>query len=144
MKAAFTVITLIFGLVSPAAAQSKPVLIEKPWVRIFNGETSAYFTILNNSEEPDRLLGVSSPVASSAELYRTRIRAGKFTYLPLGGLAITGYDDERLHPGGNFIRLTGLKRELHVGQPVPLILHFERSGSIEVMARVGNQLLGNR
>ncbi|MCA0200054.1 MAG: copper chaperone PCu(A)C [Proteobacteria bacterium] len=140
----FIFAALLLSAPAPAFAQSKPVVIENAWVRIYEGTTSVYFHILNNAEEPDRLLDVSTLLADKAELIRTRIRSGKYTYLPVKGLEITGYNDERLRPGGIFVRLTGLKRDLHVGDTVPLTLRFERSGHIEVNARVGNQLLGNR
>lgn len=144
MKAAIVAVGLLLAFAAPAFAQSKPVLIEDAWVRIYDGATSAYFTILNNSEEPDRLLEVSSPIADKAELMRTRVRSGKFTYQSIASLEITGYDDQRLRPGGIYVRLTGVTRRLAVGDVVPLTLRFERSGHIEVSARVGNQLLGNR
>lgn len=131
-------------LSAPAFAQSKPIVVENAWVRIYEGAVSAYFHILNNAEEPDRLLDVSTPLADKAELVRTRVRSGKYTYLPLRNLEIAGFNDERLRPGGVFVRLTGLKRNLHAGDTVLLMLRFERSGHIEINARVGNQLLGNR
>ncbi|MGE4061736.1 MAG: copper chaperone PCu(A)C [Rhodospirillaceae bacterium] len=129
---------------APALAQAKPVVIENAWIRLHEGMVSAYFHILNNSEEPDRLLAVSTPRAEKAELLRTRIRSGKYVYQPVTDLEITGYDDERLRPGGLFVRLSGVKDRLAVGDIVPLTLRFERSGTIEVTARVSNQLLGNR
>ena len=127
-----------------AHAQSKPVVIENAWVRLFEDNVTAYFNILNNVEQPDKLIGVSSPIADKVELIRTRVRSGRFTYLPLASLDIGGFDDERLRPGGLHLRLTGVNRRLAVGDAVPLVLRFERSGTIEVSARVGNQLLGNR
>ncbi|MGE3333350.1 MAG: copper chaperone PCu(A)C [Rhodospirillaceae bacterium] len=139
-----TILLAAFFLATPAFAQSKTVVVENAWVRIYEGATSAYFHIRNNAGESDRLLDVSTPVADKTELIRTRVRSGKYTYLPLKDLEITGHNDERLGPGGIFVRLTGLKRDLHVGDMVPLTLRFERSGHIEVNARVGNQLLGNR
>lgn len=136
---------LLVGLVSGSAfAQSKPVVVEDAWVRVYEGTVTAYFHILNNDERSDRLTAVSTSVAGKTELIRTRIRSGKFTYLPLTSLEIGGFDDPRLRPGGNHVRLSELKRDLHVGDTVPLTLHFQRSGTIEVTARVSNQLLGNR
>lgn len=131
-------------LSSPALAQARPVVVEDAWVRVYEGDVTVYFHILNNGEEADRLVGVSTPVAGTAQLTRTRIRSGKFSYLPLAALEIGEFEDLRLRPGGTHVRLRELKRDLHVGDTIPLILRFERSGTIEVTARVGNQLLGNR
>lgn len=131
-------------LSSPAFAQARPVVVEDAWVRVYAGDVSLYFHILNNGAEPDRLLGVSTPVAAAAQLTRTRIRSGKFSYLPLASLEIGGFEAPRLRPGGTHVRLSELKRDLRVGDMIPLTLRFERSGTVEVTARVGNQLLGNR
>lgn len=132
-------------LAAPSAiAQERSVVVEDAWVRVFEGTVTAYFHVINNSSEPDRLLQVSTPLADRAELLRTVLRNRKYTYPPLGPLEIKGFDDERLRPGGNHVRLTGVKHPLAVGESVPLTLRFARSGTIEVNARVSNQLLGNR
>lgn len=130
---------------SSALAQSKSVVVvEDAWVRVYDGAVTVYFHILNNAAEPEKLISVSTPVAGKAQITRTRIRSGKFTYLPLAALEIGGFEDPRLRPGGTHVRLTDLNRDLHVGDLIPLTLRFERSGTIEVDARVTNQLLGNR
>ena len=131
-------------LSSLAFAQSKAVAVDDAWVRVYEGAVTAYFHIINNAEEPARLIFVSTPVAGKAQLIRTRIRNGTFSFLPLAVLEIGGFEDARLRPGGTHVRLTDLKRDLSVGDLVPLTLRFERSGTIEVTARVTNQLLGSR
>ncbi len=146
MKTAYALFTALLMLLAASAAhaQARPVLIEDAWVRVLQGTATAYFHILNNSEAPDRLLGVSTSVAGKAELVRTRALGGKYTYQPIDSLEIGGFEDPRLIPGGIHVRLTGLRRDLAVGETVPLNLRFERSGNIEVAARVTNQALGNR
>ena len=128
----------------PAFSQSKTVTVEDAWVRVYEGTVTAYFLVRNDGTESDRLLGVSTPVADRAELLRTRVRSGKFDYQALTNLEVRGFEELRLRPGGVFVRLTGVNRNLAVGETVPLMLRFQRSGSLEVTARVSNQLLGNR
>jgi len=134
----------ILFLATPTHAQSKPVVVEGAWVRVYNGTVSAFFQILNNGEEPDRLLSVTTPVADKAQLLRTRATGSRYTYQPLASLEIGRFETPQLRPGGIHVRLTGLTRELRVGDTVPLTLRFSRSGTVEVTARVSNQLLGNR
>jgi copper(I)-binding protein len=135
---------LVLLAAPPAFAQSTGIIIKDAWVRNYEGVVTVYFHILNNGEQPDRLLDVSTPVADKATLTRTRIRSGRYTYQPIESLEVGGFDDPRLRPGGIHVRFTGLKRELAVGDSVPLTLRFERYGTIEVTAKVSNQLLGNR
>ncbi len=145
MRTALSLLVALLCLAAPPAfAQSKGIVIEDAWVRNYLGVVTVYFHILNNGEQLDRLLEVSTPVADKATLTRTRIRSGKYTYQPIDSLEVGGFDDPRLRPGGIHVRLTGVKRDLAVGEAVPLTLRFERSGTIEVTARVSNQLLGNR
>ena len=40
--------------------------------------------------------------------------------------------------------LEDLKKPLRLGEDVPLTLIFERAGRVEVIAKVSNQMLGNR
>lgn len=127
-----------------AFAQSKAVTVDDAWVRVYEGAVTAYFHIVNNAKEPERLISVSTPVAGRAQLTSTRVLSGKFSFLPLAALEIDGFEEARLRPGATHVRLTDLTRELRVGDVVPLTLRFERSGNIEVTARVSNQLLGNR
>lgn len=129
---------------APAFAQSRSIAVADAWVRVYEGAVTAYFHVLNNGEQPDRLIGVTTPVADKAEIVRMRIRGPRVTTQPLASLEIAGFDDERLRPAGTFVRLTGVNRRLAVGDTVPLALRFERAGTIEVDARVANQLLGNR
>jgi periplasmic copper chaperone A len=145
MKTAASLLIAVVGLLaSPAVAQSKPIVVENAWVRTHDGVVTVYFHILNNGDQPDRLLAVSTPVADKATLTRTRIRSGKYSYQAIDSLEVGGFDDPRLRPGGIHVRLTGLKRNLAVGESVPLSLRFERAGTVDVAAKVSNQLLGNR
>ncbi len=147
MGASMRRLTNLFAILlfsTAALAQSKPVVVDDAWVRIYEGATSAYVHVSNTGAEPDRLIEVSTPVADKAELVSTRVRSGKFTYLPLRTLEVAAGGEQRLRPGGVFIRLSAVKRDLKVGDLVPLTLRFERAGHIEVTARVANQLLGNR
>lgn len=149
MRLIVAILSVLFlAAAAPAAGQTaaRPVVVENAWVRVLDGgkSVSAFFEIRNGAEQPDRLLEVATPAAGTAKLYRTRVRAGRTSYLPVDGLDVGGYADVRLRPGGYHVRLEGLTRGLSVGDTVPLTLRFARSGRVEVTARVSNQLLGNR
>lgn len=109
-----------------------------------DGTVSAYFTVRNNRETVDRLVGVTTPAAGRATLYRTRISSTRVRYTPVESLEIGGGRTVRLRPGAYHVRLENLARPLAVGDFVSLTVQFERAGRVEVSARVSNQLLGNR
>jgi periplasmic copper chaperone A len=133
-------------ILGAALAASPRVEVQSPWIRLFpTGNTiTAYFTISNPSEEPDRLLAVTTPIASRAGLYRTQWHVLSVSYQAVDALIVAGYGRLKLRPGGYFVRIEGAVRPFTVGERLPLTLKFERSGQIDVSARVSNQLLGNR
>jgi len=143
-------LTLIFFFTAATAfaadAAPRRIEIHDSWVRVLpaDGSVTAYFEIDNPSPESDRLVSVSSPVAEKAALYRLRIKDLAPVNDPVPSLDVGGYKRIRLTPSDVHVKLVGVTRKLVVGDSIPLTLVFERSGRIEVTAKVTNQLLGNR
>lgn len=134
-------------LTASAQQGARPVNIEDPWVRLFkdDGAVTLYFTIDNPSDAPDRLLEVSTPAADAAGLYRTAWQGLQGVgYERIAGVEIGGFDRVDLKPGGIHVRLEGVRGAVRVGQVIPFILTFERSGPITINAQVANRLLGDR
>lgn len=121
------------------AAAAVTVSVSGAWGRatppgIPNGV--AYFTIENRGRQPDTLLSISSPVSASAELHRTTVQNGHSTMRPAGQVVITPGQTVKAEPGGLHVMLTGLKRPLAAGNPVPLVLNFRAAGAITVQMDV--------
>jgi copper(I)-binding protein len=113
--------------------------IEHPWARALpaiskNG--AAYLEIHNTGSEPDRLIGLSSPVAASAEIHATENDAGVLRMHEQDGLIIRPDDTVIFQPGGLHIMLNGLNRPLKAGETFPLTLRFEKAGSVELEIRI--------
>ena len=139
--------TASFAGAAPAQQGSSLVEIEDAWVRLPKDSeelASAYFTILNKSEEKDFLVGVTSSVSERAVLQEMNIENYKARYDTVAKLSIDAIERRRLRPGGYQVTLEGLTRPLRIGEEVPLTLTFERAGRVEIVAKVSNQMLGNR
>ena len=105
--------------------------ITHPWTRASApGATTAMVCMrFDEVTQTDRLIGVQSPVAESAEM---------------GGVAITGPVNLAipadqlitLSEAGPHIRLLGLRHALLVAREYPLTLVFERSGSVQATLSV--------
>lgn len=128
-------------LVQSAMPADKPAIgklvVEKAWARasvVRNG--AAYITIRNDGDAPDRLIGVSTPVARSAGLHTVQMRDGVMRMHALEAIEIHPGEPAVLRPGGSHVMLIGLKRRLSKGGSFPLTLHFERAGRLTVTVRI--------
>lgn len=132
--------------VAISAEPGKRIKIRDPWVRVFpaDGTITAYFTVDNPSVEPDRLLSVSTPFSGRVGIFLGKYETLSPADIPVPSVDIGSYKRIRFRPGGYFVKFESPVRSLRVGEIVPLTLQFQRSGRIEVRARVTNQLLGNR
>lgn len=99
--------------------------VTHPWTRATAPDASAAVLCMRFDEvsELDRLVGVSTPVASGVEMGGPE--AGRPVDVP-----IAKGSEVELTEGGLHVRLTGLKHPLQVGREYPLTLEFERSGVV--------------
>ncbi len=98
--------------------------------------TAAYFTVRNDSEAGDTLIGGSSLVAGGGELHATVFDGGVMRMRPVRGIPVPSLGAMSLEPGGFHMMLTDLQQPLVAGQTVRLILEFEKAGAIVVEAPV--------
>ena len=99
--------------------------ITHPWVRATSADatTAVMFMRLDEVNTADRLIGVSTPVATGAEMGGAQ--TGVAVSIPVPADTVTELGEHGLH-----VRLTGLKHQLHAGRNYALTLEFERSGTV--------------
>lgn len=99
--------------------------ITHPWVRATSADatTAVMFMRLDEVNTADRLIGVSTPVASGAEMGGPEPGVAVSIPVPVG--SVTELGEHGLH-----VRLTGLKHPLQAGRNYALTLEFERSGTV--------------
>lgn len=99
--------------------------ITHPWVRATSADatTAVMFMRLDEVNTADRLIGVSTPVATGAEMGGAQTGVAVSIPVPVG--SVTELSEDGLH-----VRLTGLKLQLHAGRSYELVLQFERSGTV--------------
>ena len=94
--------------------------IGSPWARATPKGApvaGAYMTITNKGTEADRLIGVSSPVASQAEVHQMSMDNGVMSMRPVpGGLEIKPGQTVVLNPESFHLMLMGLKQPLAQGR----------------------------
>jgi copper(I)-binding protein len=103
------------------------------WARATSARNGAAYLTLVDQGAADRLTGLSTPVASAAELHQTTAEGGVMKMRPVeGGLALAAGQTVTMAPGGYHIMLMGLKQPLKVGDRFALTLTFEHAPEMTV------------
>jgi copper(I)-binding protein len=92
----------------------------------------AYFTLKNNTGKSDRLLKISSPVASKVQVHRTEILDGIARMREVAVLHVDAGQTLEFAPNGMHLMLMGLKKPLVEGKKFELELQFEVAGPRKV------------
>ena len=96
-----------------------------------------YFTIVDRDGEGDRLLSVTSPVASIAHLHSVVVENGRSLMNPVeDGITLSPSGIRKLVPGSFHVMLMGLKKDLVVDEMVDVRLEFERAGTLMIQVPV--------
>jgi copper(I)-binding protein len=144
---------LLATAVAGANAAAVPIRVSDVWSRPATGTAVVYATIHNDSAEPDRLIGATSPVATHADLHESSetkmpamsMSSGSMGNMPMNGsmmsmktltaIPVPAGGTTSLKPGGYHVMLD-LRHDLRAGETVPLRLHFAHAGWIAVTATV--------
>jgi copper(I)-binding protein len=107
------------------------------------GQTSGvYLTISNGTASTDTLTGVSSNVASSAEIHESyEEESGTMSMRPAGEQIIPAGNKLTFEPGGLHLMLMDLKRDLAMGDTLDVMLEFARVGTktVSVPVQIQNE-----
>lgn len=107
------------GEVTVEVARARPAPLE-------GGNGGAYFTLLNGTDQPVRLLSAASDVAAHVELHETVDEGGVMKMIPqLDGFEIPAGGSVILQPGGKHVMLLGLVKPLAEGDAFTLTLTFD-------------------
>lgn len=117
----------------PAIALANAVITEP----VAGGElTALYLDISNQGTTDDELLGVSTTLATRAELHRQVDHGGTTTMEEVTALAIPAGGKVAMRPGGYHVMLLGLKHPIASGETVPLELEFRHAGKLRHFATI--------
>ncbi len=96
-----------------------------------------YFTLRNDTGKSDRLLKLSTPVASKVEVHRTEIKDGIARMREVSILHVDAGQALEFAPNGMHLMLMGLKQPLVEGRSFDLELLFEVAGprTVKVFVR---------
>lgn len=96
------------------------------------GTGAVYMKVRNNTDKTDRLLGISSNSARAADMHMTQHADGMMKMRAVDCIAIPAQGEIIFAPGGLHVMLSGLGKELKVGDTIHLTLKLEQAGEITV------------
>ncbi len=135
--AAWLAATVLATLAAPAAAHDfklGPLRIDHPYATPTPAGAStgaAYLRgIRNTGDQPDRLVGASTPAARAVEIHRSVVDAQSVMRMrAIDGIDLPPKAEVRLRHGGeHHLMLIDLKAPLKNGDRFPMTLRFERAG----------------
>jgi hypothetical protein len=138
MKSVLLAAILALAAVAASAHEYKAgsLEIKHPWSRATpKGATIAagYMTIINTGQEPDRLIGGSTPAAGKFEIHEMAMDGGVMKMRPLAnGIEIKPGATVELKPGSFHLMFVGIEAPFEKGQRVKGTLQFEKAGTVEV------------
>ena len=143
MKNIKWMVALLFAaLLISACGKTGEFKVMDAWARpAASGDNGAvYFIISNATDTDDRLLSVSTDVASAAEVHVSMMDSnGVMSMQMQEAFAIPAQQEVIFKPGGLHVMLIGLSQDLNIGDTISLTLNFEAAGSITVQAPIEEQ-----
>jgi len=141
IQSLLVVVAVVLAACSSGAGSSSATapLITEPWARAApaGGQSAAYFTITNTSDQADSLVSASSKVAGMVQVHETTVDgSGVAEMHQVPKVDIPAGEGVVFKPGSYHVMMMGLTQDLVVGQTVELDLVFERAGHVTVMAAV--------
>jgi len=129
----------ILGSCSAFGGEDAGITVTDAWMRASLGKvptTAAYFKVENKGATEDRLIGVSTPAAAMSHLHESVEENGVMQMRSVAALTLKPGQSLQLDPGGLHVMVMNLKAPLKAGEKVPLVLSFEKAGTIKVEADV--------
>jgi periplasmic copper chaperone A len=139
-----SILLAVAGAAAAAIAVSQPYLfdtlrIDQPVARATppGARTGVvFFTIENLSNHAERLLRASTPVAAGVVMHQMAEKGGMMSMRAVPSLEIGPGGRLELGPGSYHLMLIDLKQPLKVGERFPLVLTFERLGTVTTTVTV--------
>ncbi|MEJ2346295.1 MAG: copper chaperone PCu(A)C [Gammaproteobacteria bacterium] len=113
--------------------------IDNARIRLLPGDLplAGYFELTNNGQHTLTLTGASSPAFRRVMMHHSVHQNGQDRMLPVAKMTVAPGKTIRFAPGGYHLMLMHRNRTLHVGDSVPIRLHFASGHDLEVKFKVG-------
>jgi len=148
----FAVALMGFVACAPSGSPGPKIKIENAWARPAAASTTshsgmpgsettgaAYFTVINEGNEEDTIIGVTVDIAPSAEVHETRMQGDVAKMMPVPRVSVPARGRVEFKPLGLHVMMIGLTRDLKTGDTFNLTLQLEKSGKVNALVSVREQ-----
>ncbi|TQM77670.1 copper chaperone PCu(A)C [Thermopolyspora flexuosa] len=121
---------------TPAASPAAALTVTDPWVKAADkGMTSAFATLVNNTDTQLTVVSASSPAAARVELHEVVEKDGEMAMQQKeGGFVIPARGSHTLQPGGDHLMLMDLTGQVRPGDEVAFTLTLSDGSTVEFTA----------
>jgi hypothetical protein len=125
----FSALLFVSAVSTPILVFAADIEVKSAWVRgTVPAQTMSGAFMEITSKGGAALVGISTPLAEDAEVHEMRLEDGVMKMRSAPRLELPAGETISLKPGGYHIMLMGLKRQLKVGERVPLTLRVQGKG----------------
>jgi periplasmic copper chaperone A len=134
-----TYLLIILIIISGIANAQSKIVIKDSWVRpaAKHANSALYFSIHNEGETPDTLIGAKSKSADITEVHETfsrennqmGMRSVKFIAIPAKSVV-------ELKPGGFHVMLIDMKKDYKSGDFIKTVIQLKNAGKITIKSVV--------
>ena len=134
MKVIIYILILSFSFMAQAHKyEAENMLVDHPWMKVFNNNGAGYFKIKNIGNTDIHLLEVVSDSVDNIELHTIIIEEDVAKMRPIkGGVIINAGESMEFKPMGNHLMFFGINKELGEGELMEANFKFKSSKDLLV------------
>jgi len=134
MKVIIYILILSFSFIAQAHKyEAENMLVDHPWMKVFNNNGAGYFKIKNIGNNDIHLLEVVSDSVDNIELHTIIMEEDVAKMRPIkGGVIIKVGESMEFKPMGNHLMFFGINQELGEGELMEAIFKFKNSKDLLV------------
>ena len=134
MKVIIYILILSFSFIAQAHKyEAENMLVDHPWMKVFNNNGAGYFKIKNIGDNDIHLLEVVSDSVDNIELHTIIMEEDVAKMRPIkGGVIIKVGESMEFKPMGNHLMFFGINQELGEGELMEAIFKFKNSRDLLV------------
>ncbi|WP_244107574.1 copper chaperone PCu(A)C [Burkholderia anthina] len=124
----------------PAFAASTSMMVSDCWIRSMPGDTPSggYFKLMNMSDKPVDLVGVSTDAFGMSMLHETQSSGSTSKMVMVDKASVPANGTLAFAPGGYHVMFEKAKKPLTVGSSIPVTFRFSDGESVEAQCAVKN------
>lgn len=136
----FALVLPLAAAALPAFAASSSMMVSDCWIRSMPGDTPSggYFELMNMSDKPVDLVGVSTDAFGMSMLHETQSSGSTSKMVMVDKASVPANGTLAFAPGGYHVMFEKAKKPLTVGSSIPVTFKFSDGETVKAQCAVKN------